>query len=159
MINAKWQNKEELPEEWKGSIIKKKVTSILNPRYQWLDWVAGVSCQWDHVSSQKRATWSPVQRPEPITRRLLHLGPTPMSLQWTPGNKGLWRHKRMVKHKSISAEEHDMQTFREPWLCRPIFFHGDFSASHSAFRHFSWESNYCIHDSSTVKIHLRNAFL
>jgi hypothetical protein len=39
----------------------------------------------------------------------------------------------MVKHKPISAEEHD----RAPRLHRSIFFLGDAGAPHSAFCHFS----------------------
>ena len=30
------------------------------------------SCRWQQVSAQSRVTWSPVLRPEPITKQLLH---------------------------------------------------------------------------------------
>ena len=47
--------------------------------------------------------------------------------------------------------------FGAPWERRAIFFLGDAWVSHSAFCHFNWWSNKCIHDSSTVKIRSGNS--
>ena len=44
-----------------------------------------------------------------------------------------------------------------PWLCHAIYFLDDVWSHQSAFCHFSWGSNECIHDSSSVKMWSRNA--
>ena len=64
----------------------------------------------------------------------------------------------MDKNKSISPEEVTCMTFGASWLSREIFFLVDVWARHSAFCRFSWGSNECIHDSSTVKMQSRNAW-
>ena len=58
----------------------------------------------------------------------------------------------MVKHKAISAEEHDMHDFQAPWLHCAIFFLLDIWALLSAILHFSRGSNECIHASSSIKM-------
>jgi len=61
---------------------------------------------------------------------------------------------RMIKYKSILAEECDQHNFQNQMSVPCNFFLGNIWAHHSEFWHFSWRSNECIHDLSTVKIWL-----
>ena len=83
ILHAPWRHFHELtffpftaftspPETVMGEVGNRKVTSIRNLWYQRLDWEAGISCRWQQVSAKSRVTWSPVLRPETITRRLPH---------------------------------------------------------------------------------------
>ena len=62
---------------------------------------------------------------------------------------------------TIQLKNLTCMTFRAPWLHCAMFFLGDIWAHHSGFCHFDWGSNEWmnewIHDSSAIKMRLRNA--